>query len=49
MIPINADGGAELQTWKIVVNGTDRPAPPRGPACVGLVAARQADRRRASS
>ena len=30
LIPINADGGAELQTWKIVVNGTyTEPARPR--------------------
>ena len=31
MIPINADNGAELKTWKIVVNGTYVEVPPNAP------------------
>ena len=41
-IPINASGGAELKTWRIVVNGTytePPPAPPAG-AAAGSAAAK---------
>ena len=41
MIPINASGGAELKTWRIVVNGTYTEPPPAPPA-----GAAQAQRRR---
>ena len=40
-IPINASGGAELKTWRIVVNGTYTEPPPAPPA-----GAAQAQRRR---
>ena len=40
-IPINASGGAELKTWRIVVNGTYTEPPPAPPA-----GATQAQRRR---
>ncbi len=40
VIPMNADGGAELRTWKIVVNGASGVA--SGPI-ICLVAARQLD------
>ena len=43
-IPMNADGGAELRTWKIVVNGASGVAER---ADHGLVAAGQPDDRRA--
>ncbi len=44
-IPINASGGAELKTWRIVVNGTFTEPPPAPPA--GATQAQvQAQRRR---
>ena len=46
VIPMNADGGAELRTWKIVVNGASGVA--IGPDH-GLVATGQPDDRRAVS
>ena len=39
LIPINASGGAELKTWRIVVNGTYIQPPPAPPA--GAPAAQQ--------
>jgi hypothetical protein len=45
-IPINASGGAELATWKIVVNGTYTEPPPPLPAGRTLTAAQQQARGR---
>lgn len=49
LIPINANNGAELNTWKIVVNGTYTEVPPGPPPAPGARRGRGAGRLTVSS